>query len=399
MAAAPDVQQQQAMAVQQQQENLQKTKLNNLVAETNFKTSEDSKAKIQQLIQSPEGKAALQKDDKAALLKLILPVQMALGDVANGAETMKAISDVEYKQIQTQLKQHEKSRETFGNALATIRGAEEAKVPEYIAQMPEPMKAAIKAEIPGFFEEKDPKLQKAQLEALVANGAGRNDMATNEARMKILEKQLEIKAESLKIQEQILENKRAKGGDDSSALQNRQYAQARRDAARIDGSYRKPLEEAQATFKKAVDEDKKVTGIWGFRSSAMQDADKDPAKKAELKSTKAWNELQDLQKEIAQKKLDALEGMPEGKEKDKLFDVYTKQLSSIGGAPETEEKKPKAAPAKTPSVKPPVTSNKEAGSKEQPIAMPTVKTDLQAEKYYNTPRGVAKWDGSKFVTE
>lgn len=339
MAAAPDVQQAQANKMQEQQLKLQqdaatleKTKLANIVGETNFKASEDSKAKLQQFIQTPEAKEALSKDDKVAFMKLLLPIQMAAGDVTNGAETMKTISELEFKKVQTDLKQHEKNRETFGNALASVRAANETQMPDIIAKMPEEMKAAIKSQVPGFFEEKDTKLQKAQLEALVANGSNKNDMATNEMRLKLLDGQIQVKEEMLKIQQQIFENKKLTGNTKEDRTEERQYAQARRDAARIDSLYKKPLEEAEAEFKKATEEDSK-SRLFGFVGSKIERASSDEDKAA-LKSTKAWRRLQDLQKDIIGQKLDALEGMPEGKEKDRLFEAYNRQIRKIDGVVE-----------------------------------------------------------------
>ena len=339
MAAAPDVQQTQANKMQEQQLKLQqdaatleKTKLANIVGETNFKASEDSKAKLQQFIQTPEAKEALSKDDKVAFMKLLLPIQMAAGDVTNGAETMKTISELEFKKVQTDLKQHEKNRETFGNALASVRAANETQMPDIIAKMPEEMKAAIKSQVPGFFEEKDTKLQKAQLEALVANGSNKNDMATNEMRLKLLDGQIQVKEEMLKIQQQIFENKKLTGNTKEDRTEERQYAQARRDASRIDSLYKKPLEEAEAEFKKATEEDSK-SRLFGIVGSKIERAKSDEDKAA-LKSTKAWRRLQDLQKDIIEQKLDALEGMPEGKEKDRLFEAYNRQIRKIDGVVE-----------------------------------------------------------------
>jgi hypothetical protein len=56
-------------------------------------------------------------------------------------------------------------------------------------------------------------------------------------------------------------------------------------------------------------------------------------------------------------------------------------------------------PGVVPSNKPTAPVVKETGTKATPIPMPTSKAELKKDKYYNTPRGVAKWDGSKFTTE
>ena len=366
MAAAPDVQQVQANKMQEQQfilqqnqnkiqqdaakaeqdaATLKKTNLANLVADTNFRASEDAKGKLKELLNTQPAQDALLKNDKIAFMNLVLPIQLAAGDSANASDTIKTISELEFKKVQTDLKQHDKNREIFGNALAGVRSATDVQMPELINRMPEEMKSAIRTQIPGFFEQTDRKLQKAQLEALVANGSGRNDLATNEMRIKLFDSQLQIKAEILKIEQQIFENKKLTGSTKDSTADERMYAQARRDGIRIDANNKKPLEEAVAKWKKAVEFDDK-TSLLGFIKSNKASAKTDEEKNA-LKSTKAWVELQDLQKDILNKKMDALDGMPEGREKEKLFNSYSRQMESLGGA--APERTP-AAPEKNKSI-------------------------------------------------
>jgi hypothetical protein len=367
MAAAPDVQQVQANKMQEQQfilqqnqnkiqqdaakaeqdaATLQKTNLSNLVLDTNFKASEDIKGKLKELLNTQPAKDALLKNDRIAFMNLVLPIQLAAGDSANASDTMKTISELEFKKVQTDLKQHEKNREIFGSASATIRSATDDQIPELISKMPEEMKSVIKAQIPEFFKQTDRKLQKAQLEALVANGSGRNDLATNEMRIKVLDLQLLLKAEMLKIQEQIYENKKLTGSTKDDKADAHMYNIARRDASRIDSLYKKPLEEAVAKFKKDTEEDKK-TSLFGFRGSPIDRAKSDEDKAA-LKSTKAWVALQDLQKDILNQKMDALDGMPEGREKERLFNSYSRQMESLGGA--APERTPSAVPDKSRSI-------------------------------------------------
>ena len=366
-AAAQEVQ----VKLQQDQANLQKTKLSNLVAETGFKASEDSKVVLQKIIQSPEGQAAL-KDNPPEFVKLVGIAQMGANDVENGVNTLKAGADLETKQVTAQLKKHELEREGYGTALAAINKASEEQIPELLNKMPETMKASIKKSIPNFFEQTDRKLQKAQLEALVANGSGKNDMATVEARLKLYDTQLKIKEEMLKIQEQTLENKRANGGDNTKR-EDHQFAQARRDAARIDTEFKKPLQEASDAFKKAAEEDKKK-GLYGYMSSEIESARDSTEKKESLKSTKAWRNLQSIQKEVLEKKLDALEGMPEGKEKERLFDVYNKQLTSLDTAPSPALKESKPEPKTNESKQAPTI---ESALKSQGVAYEPNKFDYK----------------------
>jgi DNA polymerase/3'-5' exonuclease PolX len=65
----------------------------------------------------------------------------------------------------------------------------------------------------------------------------------------------------------------------------------------------------------------------------MQDAEKDPTKKPKLKSTESWNELQNLQKDILNQKMDALDGMPEGREKEIAAEIKKIKKEEMFPAP------------------------------------------------------------------
>jgi len=390
---AAAVAQKQQLDIQQEQANIERTKLSNLVSETNFKSGEESKVKLQQLVQTPEGKAALLSDDRTALLKLIAPIQAASGDTENYSNTIKSISAVEMQQANADLKKQDDNARTIGTALVTIRNASTEKTKaetddttwtgksqfeQNMDALPKATKDAITKASPNFLQLKAPILQKSILEHLHMTASNQNNAATNATRIALAEIQDRWHERNNETQVQIAELRRNTGAGGTSkadAREDRQYNQSRRDASRIDGAFKKPIAEAKAAYEKAVTIDRIKS--WAGMGSSPEENATTPEQRAKLPSTIAWNAYQALKKDRVQEKMDALEGMPEGKEKNKIFDGLTKEFNSYdteapigkeGGSPTpTAAKADSAKPASAPksmldvgptAAKPSATSNK-----------------------------------------
>lgn len=360
---AADAQKKQ-LDLQQEQANIEKTKLGNLVTETGFKAGEESKVKLQQLVQSPEGKAALANPDKSVFLKLAATTQFANADIVNGANTLDQVEKLEMKKVLTDLKQQESTRGVINNAYATVKnastessrtgtqaGEEATPFQTLIDNLPPETKDLIKKQIPKFFEQTDQKLQKMQLEQLHLNAHGQNNAATNEARLAMSKIADEWHQRNNDTQLQIAELRRAKGsGSDADARrEDRQYSTSLRVAARVDHEYKKEIDIAKVAWEKAAAEDRSSSWVPG-RDSAEKRATTREAKN-ELGSTKAWDKYQDLKREAVQKKIDAIEEMPEGKEKNKILAGLNKEYEATGKtAPtEEEEKASKVKPTPVPT--------------------------------------------------
>jgi len=336
-----------ALKAQQEQATLQQTKLANLVSQAKIDMTAEKKAAIEKLTKDPEYSKLSPEDQSRKLAAAVMGI-----DTADGERLIKIADSEQAKGFINKLKENEVNRLAMGNARAFVSGSTDEEFSKLLPTMPEEMKAAIKKNIPGFFEENNPKLQKAQLEALMNNGEGKNNMAANEMRLKILEKQLEKAEAQLKKAEQDAQNRRAKGGDAESKREDKEYGMFRRDAAKVDFEFKKPIQEAMDAFKKAAAEESKpefrlfgLVKLDSATQTARAAAAKGETKKLEeLKSTKAWRELQELKKEVVDRKLASLEGMPEGKEKDRLYEGLMHELENIDttsyGPPE------KTAPAK-----------------------------------------------------
>jgi len=335
-----------ALKLQQDEENLAKTKFANTVGEIALKDDKTSREVLQNLYKDPEFK----KLDPGDQQRKIGASLQERGLTEQGAKAFAQADVSDLKKINTELKQHESNRLELNKTLAYLAGANDEQIKELVSNMPQEMKDNIDKQLPGWSKQTDTKLQKAQLEALSQNGLGKNSLGEHQKRLELLEQQIKIRELQVKVQESILENKRHRGGGTSAddKREDSQYRQARRDAVRIESDYKKPIKEAEDAWKKAFEEDNKKRGlftIFGGGSSAIEDVKNKPEEKAGLQSSKAWNNLQELKKEVVEKKLNVLEGMPESKEKDKLFDLYQRELLLLETAT-PEEPKPKTIPGK-----------------------------------------------------
>ena len=327
-----------ALQAQQDQEILAKTRFANTVSELNIKDDKTSREVLQDLYKDPAFKL-LDSGDQQRKIGASLQER---GLVEQGAKAFAQADVSDLRKLTTELKQHESNRVELNKTVAYLTGASDEQVKELISNMPQAMKDTIDKQLPNWSKQTDTKLQKAQLEALSRNGLDKNDLGTHQKRLEVLDKEIALQSERIRVQEAILENARNRGnrgsGGGTSADDKRedsQYRQARRDAIRIDADYKKPIKEAEDAWKKARAEDSKKTGLFAFvggGSSAIADAKDSPDKTAELKSSKAWNDLQALKKDVIEKRLNVLEGMPEGKQKDKLFELYQRELMLVDTA-------------------------------------------------------------------
>lgn len=408
MAAAPDVQQAQANAMQaqqvklqQDQANLEKSKLSNLASSYGIKAAEDSKQKLQALVQTPDFKTG----DEVKKLRLISQVQAETNDMDGFVKTIAGIESAELKQVQTDLKAREASALTIGNAYASIKDAAPEQFGSMLEQMPVEQRKAIEAQIPNFFQENNPKLQKSQLQALFENTSGKNLLATNELRTKITEMQKEWHEAETKLKEEIARNKATKGADDKeTALEIKEYNSYNRRAGSIDNSNKKEITLLEDEYRAAAKKDNEKHGVLSYftgGTSAIESSKDDKTGKAysNLASTKAWEALQEKRKDVIQQKLDALEALPEGKEKDRLYDNLQKQLKATELAPGEKQEQNKEAAKEKPVAKEDVTSNKPTpkltglGIKTNPISsVPPNKEQLMDGNYYVTKKGTLKWD-------
>jgi hypothetical protein len=139
MGAAPlDAQVGQAKAEQAIAEG-QKAKLSALIAETNFKSSEDSKAKLQALQQTTDFKEAVAAGDFGKVLQMTGATQIAANDVENGAKTLASAETYDAKKLANEQKQLDQKAQQIGNAYGVISAVPDDKVEEYAKRLPAPV--------------------------------------------------------------------------------------------------------------------------------------------------------------------------------------------------------------------------------------------------------------------
>lgn len=169
MAAAPDVQQAQAMAVQQQQANLERTKLANLVASAGFESSKESKQKLQALSQDPKFKAA----DDATKLRMAAMVEAESGNVENLTKNLQSAELIEARDIANKQKQLDLHSQEIGKTLSILKSVPLEKLTETFNNLPaESQKALINEIGPANWARMEPKEKLAATEGLMYNAKG-----------------------------------------------------------------------------------------------------------------------------------------------------------------------------------------------------------------------------------
>jgi hypothetical protein len=139
MAAAPDVQQQQAMAVQQQQENLQKTKLANLVSDSSIKVDAELKNKMQALIKD---KGYTESSPSDQVLK-IASLYGEAGKTEDMAKLIKSSVDIEAKELSNKQKTIDLNREQISSAATVLENLADDKVNDGFSRLPKESQQTI----------------------------------------------------------------------------------------------------------------------------------------------------------------------------------------------------------------------------------------------------------------
>jgi hypothetical protein len=341
MAAAPDVQQQQAMAVQQQQANLERTKLANLVSDTGIKADQESKQKLSALTQSPEFKAA----DDVKRLQMISSAQFELGKVEDGAKTLTASEMYQAKDLANKQKQLDINSQQIGNAYAV---ASALKSPEQIngffkdleTQKPQEYKTLVDQIGAERFAKLTPEEKVEVTKNLMLNAKGQMAKQMKEIEVEKTILMNESKERIARIREDGALNRKMTGGTNDEMKSWNTY-NIRQQA--IEKSGQKTLE----NLDKAVDE-------------AQSKLDKtswfNPAGKEKEVLQRAIGKRDEFQRTQIQKEIDLATSAPDFPGKDTIITNLNKQLelypapSPVGGKDKpTSTPAPAAAKSDVPS--------------------------------------------------
>ena len=342
--------------LEQDQLNVEKTKLSNLVADTGFKASESSKAKLRALAETPEFKAATD----AEKLRLSAAIQFQNADVENGVKTLTAAELYDTRELANKQKQLDQNAQQVGNAFAVVDALKtpeqrEAFFKEMETQQPEQYQNLIKQIGPSTFEKMSSDDKHAALKGLMFNAKGQ---LSNQLKQIELEK-AELLARSRENVERIrqdgLLNRKLTGGTDREMRDWNLYNKA---VENIDRSGKKTLEKLTEAVDAAdaAQEKSKVGLLWNSS---------EPSEKAALAYRKAVEARDKFQRSQIKKQLDIATTAPDFPGKQAVVDNLTKELELFPEPTAPKEQKPEAAKpaakAETPAAAPAkagATSNK-----------------------------------------
>ena len=403
MAAAPDVQQAQAnkmqeqqLKLQQDQENVSKTRLANIVSETGIKSESKKQDIVANWMKDPAN-ANKSAGDMASGLSAAF---MGAGLVEDGEKLSTVAANAEYKQALVKSKEAAQQMQVVGSAYSTIADASPEQFKTLLGQMSEEQKQAITKSIPKFFEETDPKLQKSQLEHLMMTSSQQimQQKLVNDAQIHSDRNAALIKAAEIRVNGMLAHKAMGGSGNKEDMAALKSYDTAERI---IDSKYNPQVTKAEAKLAE-LEEQVAVSKVKSWYGT--------PDKTIVAKLDAASKAVKDLDDKILADKIKTAKMLPPSRERTTILSL----LSGVESPPEEEapadksvvdKAKPGAAPSPAAStttglgttevsgkVIAPATSNKSGGTKVNPIPMPKSAAEAVDGKYYTTKAGVRKWD-------
>jgi len=353
-----------------------KAKLSNLIAESGFKASEDSRSKLQELAKSVDFNAA----DDAQKLRMAASVQMLSGDVENGAKTLVASETFDAKQVATAQKKLDQQAQEIGNAYGVISAVPDDKVEEYAKQLPAP---ALKALVSTVGEQNWNNMSGTEKKE-----AAKNLMLNAKGQMATQVKQIELQKQELInqsreriafIRENAITSRRLAGGDDRDMRDWNIYTRAQEN---IERTGRKTLEKLDSEVE-AADAAQQKSKIGMFFDSSKPSADTEEA------YMKAVAKRDEFKRNQIQKELNLALSAPEFPGKASVVDNLTTELELYGVPTKPGKDKPKVETKPTTTSKPkeeqPTKSVTSNSYTESSPAKPTSKQEydqLPAGSYY-----------------
>lgn len=327
-----------ALQAQQDQQTLEKTRLSNLVTDTNFKSSEASKASLKALSETVEFKNA--SDPEKLRMAAMLDAQS--GNVENLKTNLAAAELLEARQIAVKQKQLDQQAQEVGNAYGVIAALADDRVQEFVDRLPEANKKALVSQIG--------EANWSNMTGAEKKEAAKNLMLNAKGQMATQLKNIEIeKAKVLAASRERIEtirqngmlNRRMVGSDDSDSKEDRlAWTAYNRAIESVSKSAKKPLE---LLDKNVSDAEARLDRTWFF----------DAAEKANYQ--KAVTERDNFKRDQIKKEITLTTTAPNFPGKDSILDNLKKELELYGGATpiDIEDKSTgsKAVEGKIPPVK------------------------------------------------
>lgn len=339
------------LKLEQDQLGNEKTKLANLVADTNFKASESSKTKLRQLAETDEFKKATD----AEKLRMSAAVQFQNADVENGVKTLTAAELYDTREIANKQKQLDQNAQQIGNAYGVIAALPDDKVDEFVGRLPEENKKALISQVGEANWNSMTGAQKKE--------ATKNLMLNAKGQMATQLKQIEVEKQALinesreriaRIREDGLLNRKLTGGTDREMRDWKLYQNAQEN---IERSGSKTLAKLNENVE-AADLAQEKSKINSFFPN-----EKNPSEATALAYKKAVEARDKFQREQITKQINLATTAPDFPGKQTVVDNLMKQLELFPEPEAPKKQKPEAskpaakaeAPAKpgVPSNKPP----------------------------------------------
>ena len=343
--------------LEQDRLNVDKTKLANLVTDTNFKASEDSKAKLRALAQTEEFKAA----DDAGKLRLSAAAQFQNADIENGTKTLAASELYVARDLANKQRVLDQTAQQIGNAYGVIAALPDDKVDEFVGRLPEENKKALISQVGEANWNKMTGAEKKEAtKNLMLNAKGQ--MATQLKQIEA-EKQILINESRERIarirEDGRLNVKLAGGGTDREMRDWNLYNKA---VEGIEKSGRKTLDKlTEAVDAADLAQEKSKVGIL-FNSSQ-------PSETTSLAYRKAVEARDNFQRTQLKKQLDVTTTAPDFPGKAAIVENMTRELELYGPAPKAQkEEKPEAKPAAKAETPPTAAPAKPADTSNKPPA-------------------------------
>ena len=326
------------LKVQQEQANLEKTKLATLVAETGFKAGEESKQKLRALADTPEFKTA----SDAQKLRLSAAVQLQNGDTDNGIKSLTAAELYDSKEVANKQKALDQQAQVIGNAYGVIAAVPDDKVDEFVNRLPEENKKAIVSQIgEANWNKMSGAEKKEATKNLMLNAKGQMSKQLKEIELEKTEMLIRSRERIAQLREDGLLNRKLTGGTDREMRDWNLYNRA---IESVEKSGKKTLETLDKNVEAAQS---KLDRAWLFKGGETDEFNK------------AVKARDDFKRSQLKKEINLTSTAPDFPGKSAILENLNKELELFGPEPKAEPK-PEAA---KPAVKADVTSTKPAAPK------------------------------------
>ena len=338
MAAAPDVQQAQANVMQEQQLKLQReqasadhTKLSNLMEDAGWQADKEATAKMVTWVKDNPKATPLEQ------LKAAAGFKMEVGRTIEGAKIDEQITNMEAKQLASEIKKTAENHELINNArsvLSAVRG-DPARLDAFAKDLPPQQVAAIKAEIGPNWDKMTSNEKLDSLDGLMHN-------AQRQLVQRTIDAGLKKNADNITSKEKIAENqnkalirgkeitasgKGGKGGNDQ-LVDIKKFGEAWKV---INGQYEEKLEPKRNALRDATAEFEKATKYMGLKSLDATNKD-DMATPAGKKVLKAQKELSQVEYEKFSRGYEIAKSMKDGPARDaQLKEMGQSMLRNLDG--------------------------------------------------------------------